>query len=509
MACVRERNRPGDGHMAWLQWCAAMVVLLAVLTGCASAGAGSWQAPPGSALEQWIDTELTPSLARQLATHPRFSGETIAIATLDGERLAPHPDALSARIRDRLRNNLAGEDGVRIAWAGATVRCRLPDGVNYVVGVALSDAGSQQYRAVARVLDRGEKTWVAGISEEWEGRLTRAERDALRRADDSEANRGSRTRPFMAGQDDRLAAALAADLVCQFGDKRLRFAMEQESLTDPDTGLAALIAGYLSGAGLTRVTKAGDADVVIRLRRHAIEPNLELAWVSARAAQQGYALPGAEAQAYVATGRNTQTEDAVASAPLAVDRVAVEAAPLSASDVVSAFKRLMPRQTRYCDSHQPFGRGTRTIADSVAVSEGECFDLELIAKKRVTVFLFRSHPARGLVPASETECRRGTLRGIDLHSGERLRWTDAIENPSLTWLGREGVETFYAVAAIDPQAAARLRSALDDIALACQRQAQADGPAEPDREWLARLDDVLRDLDGRVSWQALRLRHRG
>ena len=113
------------------------------------------------------------------------------------------------------------------------------------------------------------------------------ERTALAQKENSEALRGGRENPFAAGQHDKLAAALAADLKCQFGDRRLRFSLDEAVLQGDDRNLVALLDAYLADSGLSRVATAEDADVSVGLRRHRIEENLELLWVSARAAQPG------------------------------------------------------------------------------------------------------------------------------------------------------------------------------------------------------------------------------
>ncbi len=270
-------SRRPCAHRRWIPLLAAATVLFAVLAGCSTSGAASWDpAESASDLGQWIDGELTAALSSQLASHPRFSGETVMIAVLDGERLLHHPDVLSASIRDRLRNNLAGENGVHLAWSDAASRCPLPEQVGYVIGFEISRSGGHDHRVLVRALDRQERTWVAGIAHEWHGRLGRDERAALAQTENTEALRGGRENPFAAGQDDKLAAALAADLKCQFGDRRLRFNVDEKALRGDDRDLVALLEAYLADSGLSRVAAVDAADVSVGLRRHSIEDNLEL-----------------------------------------------------------------------------------------------------------------------------------------------------------------------------------------------------------------------------------------
>lgn len=502
-------RRPRENRR-WISVLAAATVLFAVLAGCSVSGAASWD-PPASAsgLAQWIDGELTDGLAAQLASHPRFSGETVMIAALDGEGLSQQPDVLSAGIRDRLRNNLAGENGVHLAWAGAASRCRVPERVDYVIGFEISPAGSREHRVLVRVLDRTERTWVAGVAYEWRGRLGSDERTALAQKENSEALRGGRENPFAAGQDDKLAAALAADLKCQFGDRRLRFSLDEAVLQGDDRNLVALLEAYLADSGLSRVATAEDADVSVGLRRHRIEENLELVWVSARAAQPGFAIPGAEAQAYVTSVTPAPVARASAIPLFTNPELRDEAAPESMPGILSGFHRVVPHVDGQCGERRPFARGRRSAAASSEVGRGECFDLELVAKRPVTVFLLHASPALGLVPASRAECRRGSVRGIALDAGERLRWTDNIEDRALSWMGRGGIETFYAIAATDAAAARQIRDLTEDLAEACKGHARRSEPILPDQAWLAELTRLLGGLDERVTWQALRLRHRG
>ncbi|MGD9341768.1 MAG: hypothetical protein PVG76_12590, partial [Chromatiales bacterium] len=324
-----------------------------------------------------------------------------------------------------------------------------------------------------------------------------------------EALRGGRENPFAAGQHDKLAAALAADLKCQFGDRRLRFSLDEAVLQGDDRNLVALLEAYLADSGLSRVAKAEDADVSVGLRRHRIEENLELLWVSARAAQPGFAIPGAEARAYVRSVAAAPVARASAIPLFTNPELRDEAAPESMRGILSGFHRVVPHVDGQCGERRPFARGRRSAAASSEVGRGECFDLELVAKRPVTVFLLHANPALGLVPASRAECRRGSVRGIALDAGERLRWTDNIEDRALSWMGRGGIETFYAIAATDAAAARQIRDLTEDLAEACKGHAGRSEPILPDEAWLAELTRLLGGLDQRVTWQALRLRHRG
>ncbi len=483
---------------------------LALLAGCASPGSASWDRPAElSDLDRWIDAELTPALSHQLASYPRFSGETMMVAALQGERLSRQPDALTARVRDHLRKNLAGEKGVRLAWSGAAVRCQTPAGVNYLIGVEINEAGGGDHHVLIRVLDRGERTWVAGVAYEWRGRLERREREARARMEDAEALKGVRDTPFVPGEEDRLAAALAADLVCQFGDRRLRFAVDESALQGPDRNLVALLEAYLAEAGLARADSAERADISVVFRRHPIEQGLDLVWISARAAQPGFALPGAEAQAYVRMDTVPPTRDMLHERRNPSEDPDVQAASPVRSALVSGLRRLAPRDNDQCAERRPWVHGSRLIEDSAPVDAGDCFDLELVAHRPVTVFLFRARPDSGFLPEGGLECRGEALAGIELGTGQRLRWTDGARERALGWMGRGGIETFYAVAISDSDGAARMRALTLELASGCQASRRTGMRSEPDREWIAELGRLLYDLDTRASWQALRLRHRG
>ncbi len=79
----------------------------------------------------------------------------------------------------------------------------------------------------------------------------------------------------------------------------------------------------------------------------------------------------------------------------------------------------------------------------------------------------------------------------------------------LNWMGRQGIETFYAIAVTDADAARQVHALGADLVAACEDELRLGGRPRPDQEWLGTLTRVLADLDGRIAWQALRLRHSG
>ena len=170
-----------------------------------------------SSLGRWLDQSATPKLAETLANHPMFKGETIRIVSLRDGKPVESSNRLSEAVQERLTRRLLREEGIRIAWSHSKTRCDVPKQINFLLGVEVEREGSQRYLLNIAMVDVDEAIWVSGVNVTWAGRLTSAERRALREKV-STASVGSLERPLRVTQADEVARLLASKLACTHPD---------------------------------------------------------------------------------------------------------------------------------------------------------------------------------------------------------------------------------------------------------------------------------------------------
>src|SRR5690606_16722039 len=120
---------------------------------------------------------------------------------------------LAQAVERRLRARLLEFEGVRLAADGPQRACEPPQQIGYLVRLEVTAAGARQGRVHIAVVDLAESVWVSGISHQWRGSLTAAERAALGVAV-SHAEPGSPGSPIPLDDPAAVAAAIKADLAC-------------------------------------------------------------------------------------------------------------------------------------------------------------------------------------------------------------------------------------------------------------------------------------------------------
>ena len=118
--------------------------------------AASYQAD----LDSWISRDLTPYVREQLTSQPRFRNEPIRFVVLAEGNPQSASSKLALSIRDRLREAVAKEPGLRIVWqrnVSATsetghIDCTR-DQVNYYIGVEVVEDRGGLINVNIRALD--------------------------------------------------------------------------------------------------------------------------------------------------------------------------------------------------------------------------------------------------------------------------------------------------------------------------------------------------------------------
>ncbi|MEQ8858024.1 MAG: hypothetical protein RIC56_05205 [Pseudomonadales bacterium] len=192
---------------------ALIVAVIAVLGVGFGASAAAAEALLGGELGRWIDGEAAPELGATLSRHPRFSGATVRLATVVPGAAPGQSNRLARAVERRLRQRLLEMDGVRLALDPPERGCAPPRTIDYLVRIEVSPVGARSLRVHVAVVDVAESVWVSGISHQWQGRVSAAER-AAQAETVSQASAGSAASPISLDDPRAVAVAMKADLAC-------------------------------------------------------------------------------------------------------------------------------------------------------------------------------------------------------------------------------------------------------------------------------------------------------
>lgn len=425
----------------------------AALAGCVSSPSRMTDLFHGG-FDTWVDAELGPYLAQQLAGNPRLKQGPVLLVKLDAADIEPRIDHLTDDARRRLFDRLIETPGVNLAWRPAArpwqhhrrlaeLDCGINDQPAVYVGLDIHPAANGEYRAAVRALDLRENSWVSGFGSTWSGRLTEAQVAALSTAQPDSYLRGLRPLPFEADQPDLAASYLAHNLSCllaQTAAERLRvYVAEPDNKAANDfRGIVSLVRRYINQFQEVEVVgDAAKADALVDSELVQIDGDLWQAWLGLRlqgGAQQR--VSGADTPAYL---RLTQTSatNAVSPAP----------APLSpaAAGLIDAFNAIVPPTQSLCRDDDPWSAGARTLEVGAVLPSGGCFGVEATVAAGSDAYLIAAESEGGwsrLVPSTcfgdeYSAPSRATVGGVF-----RFPRRSVIETE-----GRGGAERLYLVAA--------------------------------------------------------------
>lgn len=493
------------------------------------AGIAAWSAAEASAntLGTWVDDELAPYLASQLTEHPRFKGETVVFVGLENGAPAPVTNKLVLAIRQRLVNTLIDQSGITIGWhadnhangrEGSVVDCTR-DTVHYYVGIEVSRLMDGQHRMTLRVLDATDRSWVTGTGKSWEGRLTRKQKDAFQQAMTDDYFRGSREVPYTTAQADILAARLAHELTCnllrQVSGEYVIAANDEAEATAPAnamSGALALVRNNLSGQPALQITSnASAANARLEGKAHAIAGDLYQYWVTIvpTGAPTGdtTALPAVSTSTYVRLPYTSapvvaQTKPVITPVPIPVSPISQ-----SSNDLLTPLRIVEPRKRRACNWRGSYRRAGLVTADH-HIKRGDCFLLETRAERDASVFLLNYQVIHGLVNLAGPRCGQASP-WINARAGQPLHFPTAqdVRQSASAWQGHPGLESFYAIAVSDPNAARELSEHVGQLPARCTLSAK-QGLEGPELEaWLGGLRDLTNRWQHALDWQAVRVEH--
>ncbi len=457
----------------------------------------------------WVDQELTPYLAEQLARHPRFKGEPVLLVAMSGADVLPDIDHLSHTLRSRIMDRLLETSGVNLLWR-PTVRpwrhhrrperadCRDQGEVHYYLGIEISPVPGGQARARVRALDLRDESWVTGFGKHWQGRLSTAQTTAWSERHPDEYLRGLRVLPFTAEQPDLLAAYLAGNLSCLLrghGDEeRLVHLALPDSGDQPLRTTLELVGNYLARYRTVRLTDdASRASLVLKGKRHTIHAGLHQVWASLRS-RAGDGRVDTEAYVSALPG------------PIAVNNSSPGQPDLSSTSapVLSDLRLVSPRNRQDCEGGNLWRDPVRYRPSSAAVATDDCVAVELEVSTHARLFLLSHRSDTGLRRLVPTSCRDTV--SFRHSGGNSTRFRIPARPGQLKRDAKPRLETFYALAVTTPGLKREVEAHMRHLGSDCDPGWRRAGAAVDG--WLAQLDELIEAHPAQADWQALRIRYK-
>ncbi len=472
----------------------ALVVILSALlsAGCVNQPIRS-VLQKDSSLQHWIDSELAPYLAEELAQHPRFKGEPIVLVQLDGADVQPDIDGLTRTLRNQLMDRLLAEPGVILPLQPQQqapqhhrridrVQCGRTRDASHYIGIEITRSANAKHRVAVRALDVQAGEWVSGFGKHWTGRLTASEEQALRERRRDESLRGLRVLPFGSAHPDLAATYLANNLSCllrQRDEDSLVLYVEPLQSDQPRLRtLLSLIGNNLSRYREVRVTdRKEEATFLLRGEAYEIHSGLYQVWVVLRPEHSGEHLSGMDTATWVSLQSGSQQ-------PVVESSVESKYEPNPAI----ASLQLVHRKNR----RQGCARRRAGRRDDLG-----CPALELTVENTEGVFVLVHDVIDGISRLSSGRCIED--RQATIGAPSTLRYAFPAER-----FAEAGWPTVYAIAVSDLQLAKRFDSHLQRLPDACGSIAglRTDGAMSA---WLDTLDRLIADNGDHTAWAARRI----
>ena len=427
--------------------------------------------------ESWVSLTVAPALVRELATHPRFKGETIRVVVFEDDRPAAGSNVFALSLRDRLAGAIFDTPGIRMAAErnpGTQLDCTLED-VDYLIGLQISYLGADEFRIDLRTLDIADQTWVTGFERTWQGQLTQSQLGELDQQRADPWFRGERAAPYDADQPDVLAADLAQELACaSLRQTTGEYVVYQEPASgEAMPGTTELVRNNLAALAALQFTEdPALANATLRGKSHAVEPGLSQYWATIAPTDAASELPTLTASAYVR----------------------YEAPEVDPIDALLNTQALL---------------APATVVDS----GGSGVAMQVRAKRDAVVFFLNHQQRYGLVHLSGPDCRPGPDARV-LRSDESLSRTLPVS--SLTtdaasatsgWSVEPAGDTYYAIAVSDSAAAYELSRHIRKLPRRCTPAARFGLRDEELRTWLAEFARIVERQREHIDWQAIQVRN--
>ena len=470
-------------------------------------------------LYNWFDRDLIPYVAKQLAGHPRFQGETVRFVIFEDGNPAPITSALGLDLLDRLRDRTADIPGVTIGWQPSPadlsrgnratgIDCSASQ-VDYYVGLELSNGGRGNLNIHLRALDIAERNWVAGFSKQWFGPLSHGQRRAHQESRSDPSFTGEREVPYSIEQTDILASHLAHDLGCLLlSEMSAEYSVAETS--DSTAGLpledvVELVSNNLSSYRALQITPDDDrANAVIEGKAHRIDGGLFQYWVTVKPKDATGDVPSLGTSAYIMLPPQFVAAVIEPDTHKAIWRS--ETNLLSSVTVVGVDSGSQCRKTTIQDN--------RRVYDSPArEGDAQCYALQVIAEQDAVVFFVNQQPNHGLVRLADHNCAPRTHARI-ARKGERVRLTLPVDTvANVSWKLSEGwdpnpdTNTYVAIAVSDTTAARAVGRHLQQLPVRCTESMRLGLQDEPLHAWTSELTAIIENWQSQIDWESVRVRN--
>lgn len=477
-------------------------------------------------LDQWLERDLVPYVQDQLLKHPRFKNETVMFVVLRDNAPASASNGLALSIRDQLLAAAVSTPGVSIGWqqgrGGASLDLQPQDcshdDVHYYIGIELAQKLDSTYAVTVRALDLEDRNWVTGFGKRWQGRLSTAQRQAMRQSRIDETFLGARDVPFTLAQTDLLAAQLAHKLACTLQKRVSEEFVVATQLSEPDApelrGTVELISNNLanrqalafsSDTGASNASLSGKAhhiDGVLYQYWITVTPNDDSVDVSALGASAYIILPGADTLIAATPPPTAPVEQRKAVKP-----AVVSVANAGKDALISPLRIVRPESVNDCGS-----AGIQFRTASYQNASRTCSLLRTEARKDAIVFFLEHQANYGLVRLADNECRERTTpriaRGgrnvsfpIPSTTTSPRNWRETYE-----WQVAPDLDTYYAVVVTDAGVARRIANHIDDLPMRCSNAVRPGLENDALRAWLADFAMLTAGSAQHVDWRGLQVK---
>ena len=475
-------------------------------------------------LDRWFDRELVPYVTSQLVEHPRFKGESVMFVVFEDNVPASVGNALAISLRDRLLDAALNAPGVIVGRrqggaaagpAAQAVDCTR-DEVHYYVGISLSRRIDGSHGVSVRAFDLEDNTWVSGFGTAWQGTLSSAQQQAMRRSQADATFRGARDVPFTADESDLLAARLAHDLSCALLREtagRYIVAAEQASEAEDNLGVTVqLVSNNLARHDALELSgNEQQVNATLSGRAHQIDGSLYQYWLTVTPADADAELSTLSASAYVLlpgyrlAGEPPARNDEI-PAPAVLN--ATVDIPRGGDALLGPLRILKAQDPRSCARPRDTSLRTTTYSES----QSQCSVLIADARADAIVFVLAHQANFGLVRLGGPDCRERTAPHV-MTRGAAMRYPvpfTAIGSSEMRetgeWRIAPGVDTYYAFAVTDARAAREFANHIDALPLRCSRSLRRGLENNALHLWLDEFAVLAERHASHVGWRALEIK---
>lgn len=468
-----------------------------------------------SNVERWVDEPLSTYVAAQLKQFPRFKGASVQFVVMRDGRAVAEVSELALRLRDRLRQQLAGVAGVtvrtnapRVTPTSDASACQAE--AQYLIGLEVSASPSGETRVDVRALDNVEQTYVSGFRKHWRGRLNAAQRRQHGTPALDRTFLGGRSVPYSANETDLIAARLGQEIRCRLMQSiEHQYVLKKPTANDDASSMdpvTELVANHLSGTSTLTWVEDSDhetVNAVLMGKAHRVDEDLHQYWITLTPAtnEQGLSPVGAAVYVRLPVQHIAAARHAVPQTSLPMPRPS-PSVPRGTLLEPTALVRL--NSTAACRAPATTIRTSRTAVLS-------CWALNVRTRADAVVFVLNHQQNRGLVRVGDAACRtRTTARVARADENTTIPLpADWLRNewaPETRWEIDPEAETYYAIAVSDGKTARALAAQLDQLPQRCGASVRLGFAGAELTRWLDRLSASFVEWQPLVDWNAIRIK---